>query len=439
MSKLQAIRGMHDITPEQVHLWQSIEQTIRNLVASYGYEEIRFPIVESTELFARSIGEATDIVEKEMYTFADRNGDSLTLRPEGTAGCVRACFQQGLLHNQQQRLWYMGPMFRHERPQKGRTRQFHQFGVEAFGMPGPDVDVEIILLSAALFKQLGLFEHLRLEINTLGTPPERAKYREALVDYFKANESQLDEDSQRRLTTNPLRILDSKNTDMKNLIEHAPNLMDYLGDESKAHFLSLCDLLDMTGITYTVNPHLVRGLDYYCHTVFEWITDQLGAQGTVCAGGRYDGLCEMIGGKTIPGVGFALGLERLLELVAQTQDIPAQTPHVCIVPLSNNAAGMALSVAETLRVDLPGLRVNTLLGGGSAKSLFKRADKSGAEFALIIGEDELEDKTVAMKALRDNIEQSRWHLDDELLDFLAKQFDLSYSPTTNEAKRERSV
>lgn len=424
MSNIQAIRGMHDITPEQAHAWQFVEDKIRSLAASYAYNEIRFPVLEPTDLFARTLGKATDIVEKEMYTFNDRNGDSLTLRPEGTAGCARACIQNGLLHNQQQRLWYMGPMYRHERPQKGRTRQFHQFGVEVFGMPGPDADAEIILMAAQLFEKLGILGELRLEINSLGLSEERAAYRDHLVEYFKQHLDKLDEDSLRRLETNPLRILDTKNPDMKTLVENAPVLRDHLSEDSKAHFSSLCDLLDIAGIAYTVNDRLVRGLDYYSHTVFEWITDSLGAQGTICGGGRYDGLVEMLGGKPTPGVGFALGLERLIELTTAAQIIAPAVPHLCIVPLCDQAIAMALSVAETLRKDLPGIRIQTLIGGGSVKSLFKRADKSGAEFAVIIGEEEIQRKTVALKALRDTMDQSQWHLDDELLQFLAQQFDL---------------
>ncbi len=430
MSNIQSIRGMHDTSPVEMPLWHFVEGQIRALVASYAYEEIRFPMLESTDLFARTLGQATDIVEKEMYTFTDRNGDSLTLRPEGTAGCVRACIQLGLLHNQMQRLWYLGPMYRHERPQKGRTRQFHQFGVEVFGIPGADADAEIILLAADLFRRLGILGALRLEINSLGVSEERAAYRNALVAYFKQHQEKLDEDSLRRLETNPLRILDTKNPDLKALVAQAPVLHEYLGEVSRAHFATLCKLLDTAGIAYTVNPRLVRGLDYYTHTVFEWITDSLGAQGTVCGGGRYDGLVEMLGGKPTPGVGFALGLERLIELVGQVKALSPTQPHLCILPLTEEATGMALSVAQTLRNDVPGLRVLTLLGGGSTKNLFKRADKSGAELALIIGDEEMQAKTVTMKALRDTMAQSQWHLDNELLQFLAQQFDLSYTVQT---------
>jgi histidyl-tRNA synthetase len=424
VSNIQAIRGMHDIIPEAMPAWHVVEAQIRALVTSYGYEEIRFPILEPTELFARTLGVSTDIVEKEMYTFADRNGDSLSMRPEGTAGCTRACIQAGLLHNQIQRLWYMGPMYRHERPQKGRTRQFHQFGVEVFGLPTPDADAEIILMTAQLFEQLGIRQTLRLELNSLGLPEERAAYRQHLVDYFKRHLDQLDEDSLRRLDTNPMRILDTKNPDLKALVSSAPLLKDHLGEVSRAHFAKLCQILDTVGIEYLVNDTLVRGLDYYTHTVFEWITDSLGAQGTVCGGGRYDGLVEMLGGKSTPGVGFALGLERLIELTSQGQNIVAGQPHICVIPLSEEATAMALSVANTLRKDLPGLRLQSLLGGGSAKSLFKRADKSGADLALIIGDEEIKTKTVTLKALRDNMDQSTWHLDGELLQFLAQQLDI---------------
>lgn len=432
MSRIQAIRGMHDILPEAIGPWQWVENQIRVLCHSFGYDEIRFPIVEPTELFARTIGENTDIVEKEMYTFADRNGDSLTLRPEGTAPCVRAGIQNGLLHNQTQRLWYMGPMFRHERPQKGRTRQFHQFGVEAFGLPGSDTDVEIIVMAYELFKQLGIEQKLRLELNTLGLPEERAKYREALVAHFEAHPDKLDEESQKRLKTNPLRILDTKNPDLKPLVDSAPNLMDFLGEESIAHFERVCELLKELKIPHRVNKHLVRGLDYYTHTVFEWITDDLGAQGTVCGGGRYNVLVELLGGKATAGVGFALGFERLIELVNQAATTLPVKPHLCVMALDEKATAPCFSIAQRLRNALPGLRVEQILGGGSIKSLFKRADKSGAEFAVIIGEEELAQEMVALKSLRDNLEQSRWPLNDELILFLAQQFELPFKPANME-------
>lgn len=423
MSKLQAIRGMHDILPSQVHTWQWVEEHIRLLTANYGYEEIRTPIVEATELFARAVGDDTDIVSKEMYTFDDRNGDSLTLRPEATASCVRAAIQHGLLHNQTQRLWYTGPMFRHERPQKGRTRQFYQLGVEAFGFPGPDIDVEILCMTRLFLQRLGVLEKVRLEINTLGMPAERAQYREALITYFKQHENKLDEDSKKRLTSNPLRILDSKNPELKDVIANAPSILDYLSEASKQYFDELCEMLDALNFKYTINPRLVRGLDYYTHLVFEWITDELGAQGTVCAGGRYDNLVELIGGKSTPGVGFSLGLERLIEIVQQDEDIEINRPHLCVVPLQDEAKTAAIQLSEMLRTYLPELQVHTVLGGGSVKSLFKRADKSGAEFALIIGEEELQQNAVTMKALREDLEQARWKIDEELFEFLAQQFD----------------
>lgn len=426
MSKIAAIRGMHDILPEEIHHWQHVERVLRETATAFGYEEIRMPSLEMTDLFCRSIGVSSDIVEKEMYTFSDRNGDSLTLRPEGTAGCVRAGLQSGILHNQQQKLWYAGPMFRHERPQKGRTRQFHQFGAELFNIPGFTADVECIQLSHAIFDRLNIVGQLRLEINTLGVSTERHKHRDALVAYYTKHKDQLDEDSLRRLDTNPLRILDSKNPDMQHLNEHAPKLIDYLGESSRAHFHAVTAALNELGIAYTVNPRLVRGLDYYTHTVFEWITDELGAQGTVCGGGRYDGLVELLGGKPTPGVGFALGMERIIELV-RAQAMKAPAPHVCVLPLSDEAAVMALSVAQTLRKTIPGLAVMTVLGGGNVKTLFKRADKSGAEFAIIIGDDEMKEQHIVVKALRGEGEQSRWPLNADLMQFLATTLDLKYT------------
>jgi histidyl-tRNA synthetase len=389
---------MNDITPEDTPYWQQLESTIRAVLASYGYQEIRFPIVEKTELFKRSIGEVTDIVEKEMYTFEDRNGDSLTMRPEGTAPCVRASIQNGLLHNQLQRLWYMGPMFRHERPQKGRYRQFHQVGVETFGMTGPDLDAELILMTARFWRQLGL-EGLELQINSLGTQESRAAYREQLVAYFSEHLDDLDDDSQRRLHSNPLRILDSKNPALVELIASAPKLMEHLDDESREHFEVLCGLLDDAGVAYRVNPCLVRGLDYYSRTVFEWVTDQLGAQGTVCAGGRFDGLVEQLGGKPVPAAGFAMGLERLLELV-RDKLTPANVPHAYLVLVGEKAQAKGLIFAEQLRDSFPKLRLMTHCGGGSFKSQFKKADKSGAQMAFVLGDDEVEQETVTVKTLR---------------------------------------
>jgi histidyl-tRNA synthetase len=395
---IQAIRGMNDILPEDTPYWQTLESSIRELLASYGYQEIRFPIVEKTELFKRSIGEVTDIVEKEMYTFEDRNGDKLTLRPEGTAPCVRASIQNGLLHNQLQRLWYMGPMFRHERPQKGRYRQFHQVGVETFGMASPDLDAELIMMTARLWKQLGL-EGLELQLNSLGTSEARAAYRKELVAYFEQHKDQLDEDSLRRLQSNPLRILDSKNPALVDVIAAAPKLMAYLDDESREHFATLCGLLDDAGVSYRVNPCLVRGLDYYNRTVFEWVTDQLGAQGTVCAGGRFDGLTQQLGGKPVPSAGFALGLERLLELV-RDKLVPVTAPHAYLVLVGDAAQKTGLALAEQLRDAIPGVCILTNCGGGSFKSQFKKADKCGAQIALVVGEDEVVDDTVSIKFLR---------------------------------------
>ena len=412
-SPLQAVRGMNDIKPEDSPYWQQLESTIKAVLASYGYQEIRFPIVEKTELFKRSIGEVTDIVEKEMYTFEDRNGDSLTLRPEGTASCVRASIQNGLLHNQLQRLWYMGPMFRHERPQKGRYRQFHQVGVETFGMSGPELDAELILMTARFWQRLGL-EGLELQINSLGTKESRAAYRVQLVDYFKQHLDKLDDDSLRRLDGNPLRILDSKNPALVELIAAAPKLNEHLDEESREHFAALCGLLDDAGIAYRVNPCLVRGLDYYSRTVFEWVTDQLGAQGTVCAGGRFDSLVEQLGGKPIPAAGFAMGLERLLELVRDNLT-PANLPHVYLVVAGEKAQSKGLLLAERLRNEVPNLRLLAHCGGGSLKSQFKKADKSGAQIAFILGENEAENGTVSVKTLRGDRGQEQKTLEQSVL------------------------
>jgi histidyl-tRNA synthetase len=397
---IQAVRGMNDILPEQTPSWQYLEDTLRRVIQAYGYREIRLPLLEKTELFKRSIGEVTDIVEKEMYTFEDRNGDSLTLRPEGTAGCVRACMEHGLLHNQIQRLWYAGPMFRHERPQKGRYRQFHQFGVEAFGMEGPDIDAEVIFMTAHLWKALGLRGAV-LQLNSLGTQASRAAYREALVDYFRGCLADLDEDSRRRLDGNPLRILDSKNPQMQAVIGAAPRLPDYLDAESRSHFDGLRALLDAAGIGYVVNPRLVRGLDYYGKTVFEWVTDRLGAQGTICAGGRYDGLVEYLGGRPTPAVGFALGLERLIALLeAEGAPLPDSAPHAYLVLSGDKAVERGMVFAGELRDAVKGLRLLTNCGGGSFKSQFRRADRSGARLALVIGDDEAEHGRVTLKPLR---------------------------------------
>ena len=403
-SSIQSIRGMHDVLPEQSGLWQFFENTVRDIVQSYGYREIRMPVVESTDLFCRSIGEVTDIVEKEMYTFSDRNGDSLTLRPEGTASCVRACVQHGLLHNQQQRLWYMGPMFRHERPQKGRYRQFHQIGVETFGMNGPDIDAELILMTARIWKILGL-KNIRLEMNTLGTNASRSAYRDVLVTYLSLHKAVLDEDSLRRLTSNPLRILDSKNPSMQSIIDAAPKLMDYLDDESRLHFEQLKIILDATGLAYTVNPRLVRGLDYYCKTVFEWISDDLGAQGTVCAGGRYDGLVEQLGGRATTAAGFAMGIERLLVLLEEQGFKHMDSVDVFIAMQGDAAQTAGMLLAEKMRDNFPALTMQTNCGGGSFKSQMKKADKSNASIALILGDDEVKQNKVAVKYLREQIDQ----------------------------------
>ncbi|MCG7933887.1 MAG: histidine--tRNA ligase [Candidatus Thiodiazotropha taylori] len=398
--QIQAIRGMKDILPQQTPVWQFLEDRVRSVLSRYGYAEIRMPIVEMTDLFKRSIGEVTDIVEKEMYTFEDRNGDSLTLRPEGTAGCVRAGLEHGLIFNQTQRLWYQGPMFRHERPQKGRYRQFHQIGVESFGMSGPDIDLEQILITARIWLELGL-QDLQLQINTLGTPAERAEYRDQLVDYFKQHLELLDEDSKRRLETNPLRILDSKNPAMAELIAQAPSLMQHLGEESLAHYQAICQGLDDAGVAYVENPRLVRGLDYYSRTVFEWITDALGAQGTVCAGGRYDGLVKQLGGRETPAVGFAMGLERLIALLEETDVMERlPVPDVYLVTLGQAPEREGVRLAEQLRCRLPALRLVSHCGGGGFKSQLKKADKSQARFALILGEDELQKQQIILKPLR---------------------------------------
>lgn len=409
MSKsIQAIRGMNDILPAQTPYWQFVESQFRSLMTGYGYQEIRLPIVEMTELFKRSIGEVTDIVEKEMYTFQDRNGDSLTLRPEGTAGCVRAGIENGLLYNQTQKLWYAGPMFRHERPQKGRYRQFHQIGVEVFGLHGPDIDVEIILMTARLWRRLGLAQHVALQINTLGSGEARIRYRQTLVEYLTAHQAQLDEDSQRRLHSNPLRILDSKNPAMQALIEAAPKLMDHLDDESRAHFNRLCELLRANGISFTMNPRLVRGLDYYNRTVFEWVTARLGAQGTVCAGGRYDGLVAQLGGNPVPAVGFAMGLERI---VAMLEEQPAVLPDVrsdlFLIMVGAQAEQQGLVLSEQLRDALPSLVLHNNLGGGNFKNQMKRADKSAARLALILGDDECQQNTITVKFLREERAQEK--------------------------------
>lgn len=423
---IQAIRGMNDCLPEISGTWQKVESVLRQVVASYGYQEIRTPIVESTDLFKRSIGEVTDIVEKEMYTFEDRNGDSLTLRPEGTASCVRAGNEHGLLYNQQQRLWYMGPMFRHERPQKGRYRQFHQFGVETYGMDGPDIDLEVILLSARFWKAFGIEQHVKLQINTLGSNEARAAYRDTLVEFLKERADQLDEDSLRRLETNPLRVLDSKNPDVQAAIADAPALIDHLDEESKVHFETLCARLTQAGIEFEINPRLVRGLDYYNRTVFEWVTDSLGAQGTVCAGGRYDGLVEQLGGKATPAVGFAMGIERLVLLLTtlteEGQD--SSFADVYVTAMGDDAQSYAIEVAEHLRNQLPNVRIMMHCGGGNFKKQLKRSDKTGARLALLLGTDEMQSREVGVKPLRDGQEQVTVSFDalsDKVAEMLSAQ------------------
>ncbi|HDQ4484442.1 TPA: histidine--tRNA ligase [Pseudomonas aeruginosa] len=410
MSKsLQAIRGMNDILPEQTPAWRYLERTFAGLLDGYGYSEIRLPILEFTELFARGIGEGTDVVDKEMYTFLDRNGESLTMRPEGTAGCVRAVLEHGLSGGGQvQKLWYTGPMFRYEKPQKGRYRQFHQIGVEVFNLPGPDIDAELIILTWRLWQKLGMADAVTLQLNTLGSSEARARYREALVAYLQERFEQLDEDSQRRMTTNPLRILDSKVESTQALLVGAPTLHDYLDEESIAHFEGLKARLDAVGLRYEVNQKLVRGLDYYCRTAFEWVTDKLGAQGTVCGGGRYDGLVSQFGGKPTPGVGFAMGVERLVLLLETLGVIPAELNRpadLYVCAFGEPAELAALTLAEQLRSAIPGIRLLVNAGAGSFKSQFKKADKSGARFALILGEDEVANRVVGFKPLRDEGEQ----------------------------------
>ena len=403
---------MNDILPGVAGTWRYLESVVRDIVQSYGYEEIRLPILEYTELFKRSIGEVTDIVEKEMYTFEDRNGESLTMRPEATAGIVRAGMTNGLLHNQKQKLWTAGPMFRYEKPQKGRYRQFYQFDVEALGYDGPDVDAELIIMSARLWQRLGI-DRIRLEINSLGVPESRARYREALVEYFTGVKSQLDEDSIRRLEQNPLRILDSKNPDMQDIVAGAPVMLDYLDEESAAHFEGLKALLGAAGVEFEVNPRLVRGLDYYSRTVFEWVTDALGSQGAVCSGGRYDGLVEKLGGRPTPAIGWAMGIERFVALFeACDGEAPAVRPDVFIAALGEGTREKAFAVAESLRDALAGIRVETNLGGGSFKAQMKRADKSGATYALILGEQELSEGRIGLKPLRSDEEQESIALDD---------------------------
>ena len=408
---------MHDLLPGDLDKWQHVESSIRSLMQLYGYSEIRTPLVENTGLFSRAIGEVTDIVEKEMYTFQDRNGDSLSLRPEGTASSVRAGIEHGLFHNQQQRLWYMGPMFRHERPQKGRYRQFNQVGVETFGFAGPDIDLELILITARLWKILGI-TGLKLELNSLGTAECRSTYKKVLVDYFEKNRSMLDEDSLRRLDHNPLRILDSKNPEMRSLISDAPLLTDYINDESRTHFEFLIQGLGRHGVECEINPRLVRGLDYYSRTVFEWVTDELGAQSAVCAGGRYDALVGLLGGKDTPAVGFAIGLERIIELIrCQAIPVPGAAPDVYMVFADAVAETHGFTIAEQMRNE----RFNVVMhcGGGSLKSQMKKADRSGARFALLLGEEEISRNAVTLKDMSGDTDQSSISI-DELSGYLRK-------------------
>ena len=404
--KPRAIRGMNDILPDVSGTWAFLESVLRDVVESYGYSEIRLPLLEQTELFARSIGEVTDIVEKEMYTFLDRNGESLTLRPEATAGIVRAGITNGLLHNQRQKLWTMGPMFRYEKPQKGRYRQFYQFDVEALGFEGPDIDAELIVMCARMWRRLGI-SRLNLEINSLGTAEARVRYRDTLVEYFSGVKNQLDDDSIRRLEQNPLRILDSKNPAMESVVAQAPVMLDFLDGESAEHFESLKGLLDAADISYTVNPRLVRGLDYYSRTVFEWVTDALGSQGAVCSGGRYDALVEKLGGRPTPAIGWAMGLERFVALYeACGGKAPAGDADVYVVAVGDGALARAMTLAEELRDKIAGVRIELNLGGGSFKSQLKRADKSSAEYAVILGEQELADGRAGLKPLRSAEDQN---------------------------------
>ncbi|QCA03565.1 histidine--tRNA ligase [Pantoea vagans] len=405
---IQAIRGMNDYLPADTALWQRIEGVLKQTLASYGYSEIRLPLVEQTPLFKRAIGEVTDVVEKEMYTFDDRNGESLTLRPEGTAGCVRAGIEHGLLYNQEQRLWYMGPMFRYERPQKGRYRQFYQIGVEVFGLQGPDIDAELIMLNARWWKALGISEHVRLELNSIGSLEARAHYRDALVAFLEQHKDVLDEDCKRRMYSNPMRVLDSKNPDVQQLLNDAPQLGDYLDDDSREHFSGLCALLDDAGISYTVNQRLVRGLDYYNRTVIEWVTDSLGSQGTVCGGGRYDGLVEQLGGRATPAVGFAMGMERLVLLVqaVNPEFEPTSNVDVYVIASGQGVQSAAMQLAEKLRDEAPELRLMTNFGGGNFKKQFARADKWGARVALVLGEDEVKAGQVVIKDLRRGEQQT---------------------------------
>ena len=405
--KFQSLRGMYDLVPDNLSSWKFVESKIFEILSSYGYKEIRFPIVEHTDLFKRSVGESTDIVEKEMYSFEDRNGDLISLRPEGTAGCVRACIQNGLLHNQTQRLYYSGPMFRRERPQKGRQRQFFQIGVEAFGFPGPDIDLEMIFITSAIFKALGLSDVVTLNINTIGAADDRFKYINSLVEYLQKYESDLDEDSKRRLKKNPLRILDSKNPDIQRVLFNAPSMIEQLSKNARDEFDQICSTLTKRGIKFVINPKLVRGLDYYSKIVFEWTTTELGSQDAICAGGRYDGLVEQLGGKFCEGVGFAIGLERTVLLAEKLEIVPEKffiNSDVFVV-CDESVWSHGILVLEELRSKCPGLRITFNCGGGSLKSQMKKADRSGSRVALIVGDDEMLSNSVSLKYLRENKEQ----------------------------------
>ena len=403
--QIQSITGMKDILPDESPLWQKVETTLKQIMASYGYAEMRMPAVEYTSLFVRSIGEVTDVVEKEMYTFDD-NGDSLSLRPEGTAGCVRACIEHGLIHNQERRVWYTGSMFRHEKPQKGRYREFHQFGAEIFGISSAEIDAEIILLTNRIWKKFGIGDHVVLQLNSLGSSEERASYREALVAFLEQHKESLDEDCQRRMYTNPLRVLDTKNEKVLEILQNAPKLTDYFGEETRNHFDRLRAILDANGVKYEINPRLVRGLDYYNHTVFEWVTDLLGALGTICGGGRYDGLVEQLGAQPTPAVGFAIGLERFILLLQSINAVEVENPvDVYFCAVGDEAVRQSMVIAEQLRDQISGIRILTNCSGGNFKKQFKRADKSGALFALVLADDELAKNEIGIKNLRVESEQ----------------------------------
>ena len=419
---IQAIRGMNDCSPTESPLWQWIEGQVRQVLSSYGYSEVRMPIVESTPLFARAIGEVTDVVSKEMYTFWD-NDEQLTLRPEGTAGCVRAAIEHGWIYNNEQRLWYMGPMFRHERPQKGRYRQFHQAGVEVFGIATPEIDAELIILTARLWKALGIDQHVSLQLNSIGSLEARANYRSALVAFLENHQDLMSEEEKERLVKNPLRILDTKNQALQDVLDGAPKLLDYLDDESREHFAQLCGLLDAVGIQYEINPKLVRGLDYYNKTVFEWVTSALGAQGTVCGGGRYDGLVEQLGGHATSGVGFAMGLERLVLLVQEVnKSIPVKSAvDIYVVYQGEGTTLAAFQLAEKLRSELPHLSTMLHCSGGNFKKQFRRADKSGATLALVLGESEVQNNQVVVKHLLGAAEQQTIDVDN-LIEHVKAQF-----------------